>query len=149
MSKALVTLLGRSNDRLLLKTIEELELATGCRGIDVKLLGDILHYSHKTVQKLGLDSADSTPLEVYGALRSGYGKIRSSEKNSYAGIVVRGRCISLSLDDLARDDKMDATFSDRSVECMQKALMSELKRRYEKAAGDHNRVVTRLLSSLK
>ncbi|NLA42829.1 hypothetical protein GX865_01550 [Candidatus Saccharibacteria bacterium] len=148
MSRAIASLLGRSNDRLFLKTIEELELATGNTGIDAKLLGDILQHSHKTIQKLRLDSADSTPLEVYNVLRLNLSKIRSSDKNSYACLMVRGRCISLNIDDLTRDEKSSSKFNDRSLDYVRKSLLTEIKNRYQKAAGDHNRVVKRLLSSL-
>lgn len=145
MARALAKLLGRADDRLFLRTIEELEMATGHKGIDVRLVGEVLHQAHVAIKTLGLDSADSTALEVYNALRAnGPGK----ETPAFTGVIVHDRCISLHKKDLRLDADMEAQFSNRSIGHMQKALLGELKQRYKKAAGEHNLVATRLLASL-
>lgn len=143
----LAKLLGKSNDRLLLQTFTELETAVGNRGIDAKLVGDILKSSHFAIKALRLDSADSTPLEVYNALRANVGKKKPICKYDYVGVVVKDRCISLNEKDVAADDKNNASFSSRSLKHMQVELKKEIILRYKKVA-DGNRVVNRLLSSL-
>ncbi len=149
MARAVAKLLGRSEDRLFVKTIEDLEVATGHKSVDVKLIGDVLHQAHVAIKKLGLDSADSTALEVYNALRVAQksGKLGKNTA-AYVGIIVHERCISLNEKDLATDESLGAGFNDRTIGHMQKALLAELKRRYIEAAGAHNRVASRLLASL-
>jgi hypothetical protein len=48
--------------------MKQLEEATGKKGIDVKLIGDILEKTHDATRRLGLDHTDTTGRELYHAL---------------------------------------------------------------------------------
>lgn len=49
-------------------SLKQLEEATGKKGIDTKLIGDIIEKTHTATQKLGLDHGDTTGKELYHAL---------------------------------------------------------------------------------
>lgn len=148
MARVLVDLLGRSEDKLLLVTIEDLEKATGSRGIDVRLVGDVLHRAHKVIRTLGLDSSDSTAMELYNALR-----VNDNEdvlhNTSYVGMIIDKKCISFNAKDIAADEKVGARFEQRSLKHMQEALAQELAKRYMAKAGAYEVIVKRLLKSVK
>ncbi|MGO3701928.1 MAG: hypothetical protein ACTJG2_01915 [Candidatus Saccharimonadales bacterium] len=148
MARSLAVLLGRSRDVLFLQTIEQLEAATGQSGVDVRLVGELLEAAHTTARELGLDSNDSTALELYNALRSQAKKLPSRGAALRIGMTVQGTVLSFNQKDLLDDEANGASLSQRSLQHMQTALLTELKRRYEKAAGDRNRVAARLLASL-
>lgn len=148
MARGLATLLGRPKDKLLLLTLEDLEKATGSKGVDVKLLGDILHRAHGAMRALKLDSTDTTAKELYNALR-----VNDDEdilrKTAHVGLIVGNACISFNADDIAADNKKSVQFEERSLRHMQKALLEEVKQRYEAKAPASDRLVPRLLSKLK
>jgi hypothetical protein len=49
-------------------SLKQLEDASGHKGIDTKLIGDIIERTHKATQQLGLDYKDTTGKELYHAL---------------------------------------------------------------------------------
>lgn len=49
-------------------SLRQLEEATGKKGIDTKLIGDIIEKTHEATRKLGLDHGDTTGRELYHAL---------------------------------------------------------------------------------
>jgi len=49
-------------------SIKQLEEASGKKGIDAKLIGDIIQKVHEATRKLGMDHADTTGEELYHAL---------------------------------------------------------------------------------
>lgn len=49
-------------------SLRQLEAASGKRGIDVKLVGDIIQSAHESMRLLGLDHQDTTGKELYHAL---------------------------------------------------------------------------------
>ncbi len=49
-------------------SLKQLEDATGKKGIDAKLVGDILEKTHEATRELGLDHKDTTGKELYHAL---------------------------------------------------------------------------------
>ncbi|HKX23683.1 MAG TPA: hypothetical protein VJM46_00450 [Candidatus Saccharimonadales bacterium] len=49
-------------------SLKQLEEASGKKGIDTKLIGDIIGRTHDATKKLGLDHADTTGPELYHAL---------------------------------------------------------------------------------
>lgn len=49
-------------------SLKQLEEASGKKGIDTKLIGDIIGKTHDATKKLGLDHADTTGPELYHAL---------------------------------------------------------------------------------
>ncbi len=67
MSKVLAELLG-IDDPLFTIGVQQLELASGQSGIDVRLYSEIISKSHQKLRELGLDPRDTTGLELYQAL---------------------------------------------------------------------------------
>lgn len=54
-------------------SLKQLEEASGHKGVDVKLIGDIIEKTHTTTQTLGLDNKDTTGRELYYALQAKIG----------------------------------------------------------------------------
>jgi len=52
------------------QALHELEAASGRRGVDAKLIGDITTLAHESMRQLGLDPINSTGPEIYRALQS-------------------------------------------------------------------------------
>lgn len=132
MARMLAALLGRESDTLLLHTIATFEKTTGTESVDVALMGDIWKRSHAVVRKLGLDSNDSTSLEIYNVLRAkaADGTIATMTNTSYVGVVIDGECISLNKADILEDHKKSVAFADRSLAAMRNELLNEIERRY-------------------
>lgn len=130
MARQLALLLGRSQDRLLIKTLEDLEVATGQSGVDVRLLGEILHQAHGWMRQAKLDAGDTTARELYQAL------LHSSEVDvpMYTGLLIGGERISFHLQDLQADRSQRTAFEKRSTLFLQKALSLEIRARYLAAA---------------
>ena len=59
-------------------SLRQLEEASGKKGIDTKLIGDIIEKTHQATRDLGLDHADTTGRELYQALLA---KIREHDEH--------------------------------------------------------------------
>lgn len=139
-------LLGR-NDVMFTLTLEDLEKTTGRQGIDVRLVGDILHNSHRVIRRLGLDGRDTTPLELYNALRVNDDDelLRDTE---FAGIFFEGECISFNAKDI-KDDEINGThFKHRSLVYMHEALKEEITRRYRENRPKNDKIINRILLNI-
>lgn len=142
----LARLLGR-NDIMFTVTMEDLEKSTGRQGIDVRLVGDVLHVSHRVIRRLGLDSADTTPLELYNALRvnDDDGLLNDSD---FAGIFFEGECISFNAADIKEDEQKNHTFEDRSLSHMHRALEKEITKRYKESRPGNDKMISRILLNI-
>lgn len=147
MARQLATLLGRGDDRLLLLTLRDLELKTGSKGIDVTLLGDILHTAHAAMRLVGLDPVDSTAREVYQALQNNVSRL-TDESLAYSGLVLGGELVSFNPYDIAEDTASERTFETRTALHLQRALATEISARYLAAAYHHEKIVKRLLEAI-
>lgn len=147
MARGLAALLGRERDKLLLLAIDDLERATGSKGIDTLLIGDILHRGHEVIRSLRLDGSDSTAKELYNSLRAIKDKA-VLERTQYSGLIVEGACISLNVDDIEADSVNKAAFEDRSLQHLQTSLKLEIIQRYKQASPKNDKVVDRLLKAL-
>ena len=147
MARGLATLLGRKDDKLFLLTINDLEKATGLRGVDAHLIGDILHRGHEIIRALKLDGSDSTAQELYNSLRALPDKELLSD-TAYVGVIVDKECISFNASDLRDDIERDVAFRKRSLRHIRGALLEEIRHRYEAVSSKDSRVVTRLIKSL-
>lgn len=67
MAKFLRDLL-EAEEPLFSLSLKQLEKSSGHHGIDTKLIGEILEKAHASMRALGLDPADTTGREFYGAL---------------------------------------------------------------------------------
>lgn len=132
MSKTLMMLLGRSDDKLLQVAFDDFEKATHSQATDVKLVGDILHAAHKTIRAIGLDN-DVTARELYQALRAHEDML--DETTAFVGLVIDGEVISFHRDDIESDTAERRTFTKRSLEHMRNSLATEVARRYIEQAA--------------
>jgi hypothetical protein len=146
MAKMLSRLLGR-NDIMFTLTLDDLEKTTGRRGIDVRLVGDILHNAHRVIRRLGLDSGDTTPLELYNALR-----VNDDDEllkdTPFAGIFFDGECVSFNAQDIKDDEANGSNFKDRSLVHMHAALEKEIARRYKESRPKNDKIVNRILLNI-
>ena len=68
MTRVLATLLGAKQPSFRL-SLNQLEKAGGMPGVDIRLTTDILHRTQDKIRMLGLDPKDTTPEELYHALK--------------------------------------------------------------------------------
>ena len=130
MAMFLARLLGRSDDSLLIYTINNFEKTTHSSNVDVVLISDIWKKSHNCIKKLGLDSTDSTPREIYQALIN-YNDTKKLLKNcEYVAVAIGDEIISLNIEDLKQDKANSSTFEMRSLYFMRQALLNEIEARY-------------------
>ncbi len=127
MSRALMTLLGRPNDKLLEIAFNDLEKATGNRAIDAKLVGDVLHKAHSVIREMELEG-DVTAEELYHALRVHEDLLDDSSQ--FVGLVMNGDVVSLNRDDIASDEADSRKFGERSLVHLEKSLAGEIVQRY-------------------
>lgn len=146
MAKLLARLLDRHDTRFRV-TMTDLEKATGKQGIDIKLVGDILHASHDMVRKMGLDSADTTPIELYNALIN-CTDIGLFAGTKYSGIILDDECISLNIEDVQYAKESKASFSDRSSVHLKESLVKEIKKRYKNSLHGNQKIIDRTLAEL-
>ena len=143
MARELAVLLEDTTP-LLLKCFRDLEKASGGRGIDTKLIGDILQKSKKIMKELSLDPNDTTPEELYSALRvSDYRSLL--DETSYVAIVIGQEMISFNLKDIETDENRNARFKYRSLSHYKKALRVEIAGRYRQGGSVKQSVVNRII----
>ncbi|MDO4684137.1 MAG: hypothetical protein Q4B06_00330 [Candidatus Saccharibacteria bacterium] len=140
MARQLAVLLGRPHDRLLLHQLEVFESTTGTESVDIALLSDIWRKSHAVLRALSLAVDDTTPQELYAALRHSKELEKLLRRTAYAGAVIDGECVSLNYDDVMADKAKATGFSDRSLAGMRAALVDELERRYAAASVSSERL---------
>ena len=123
MAMFLARLLGRSDDSLLIHTINNFEKTTHSNNVDVVLISDIWKKSHNCIKKLGLDSTDSTLIN--------YSDAKNLLKNcEYVAVAIGDEIISLNIEDLKQDKANSSTFEMRSLHSMRQALLNEIEARY-------------------
>ncbi len=108
--------------------IRELEKATGYQAIDVALIGDIHARAHVVLRVWGLDPADSTPAEIYGALQA-HADDRRLRQADFAGLVTPRGIISFNPNDVKRNAHRE--FDDRTLDTLKARLVEEIVNRYE------------------
>lgn len=63
-------ILFNAKEPLFTAELRSLERRTGNRGADVAYIANIMQRAHATMRKMGLDTADTTPLELYRTLNA-------------------------------------------------------------------------------
>ncbi len=86
MAKLLRDLLN-AEEPLFSLALRQLEMASGRPGEDVRLVGEIIEKTHAAIQQMGLDHADSTGRELFGAL---YNRI-AEDNRRVASIIGAGQ----------------------------------------------------------
>lgn len=145
MSRALMTLLGRPDDKLLAVAFDDLEKATGGQALDAKLVGDILHKAHLIIREMGLDS-DVTARELYHTLRVHEDLLDTS--TVYVGLVLEREVISFHHADIAEDNEQSRRFENRSLRHLESALSQEISGRYQQWAA-HPELLTPITMQLQ
>ena len=138
MARFLQDLLG-AKEPLFMTAMHHLEKATGHDGIDVRLIGDIIGRGHAVLRRLGLDPADTTPHELYNALRAHAHDDGLFDETSYVGLVYDGEVISLNRKDVA--DNQTTEYDQRSLRHMRCQLQHEIVDRYYQHPRTDDRVV--------
>lgn len=119
--------------------IHNLEKATGHDGVDVRLIGDITARAHAVMRKLGLDPADTTPQELYGALRAHAKDKTLFDETDFVGLALDGEVISFNADDVRHNHTRN--YSERTLDGMRGALKQEIVDRYYEHPRTDSKVV--------
>ena len=132
MANYLQQLLG-AKEPLFSAGLAKLERATGARGVDTKLIGDIHERAYAAMRQLGLHPADTTSKELWMAL---HGKYPASilSNTDYVGLVTVDGVVSFNANDVKRN--RNRSFSDRTCDAMRQALVHELQSRYQATGRD-------------
>lgn len=138
MAKFLQDLLG-AKAPLFRVAIHNLERATGHDGIDTRLIGDILARGHAVMRQIGLDPADTTPLELYNALNTHADNATLFKEAAFVGVVLNGEVISLNANDVKHNHTRK--YEERTLNGMRDALKHEVVDRYYQHPRTDNKVV--------
>lgn len=117
----------QADDPLFSIGLNKLEQATGNRGIDVKLIGDIHERAYAVLRRLGLDPKNTTNKELWAALHGKYPK-DTLKHSAYVGLVTIDGVVSFNENDVKRNKNHG--FAERTSDSMRQALASELAERY-------------------
>ncbi len=141
MANYLQQLLG-AREPLFSAGLKWLEQATGNRGIDAKLIGDIHEAAYMAMRSMGLDPKDTTSRELWTALQVTYPK--ATLKNAtFAGLVTVDGVVSFNANDVKRNK--NHSFADRTTDSLRQELALELKKRYESTGRDTSAHISELM----
>jgi ribokinase len=121
----------RAKEPMFSHCLKVLEAKTGNNGLDVKYIGDIMHRAHHVMRQLGLDTSDTTNLELYRTL------IAHAEDDALFGhthdvVFVRdGEVISFNHDDIK--ENVSLTYEMRSSARARCEVQHGLFEQYEKS----------------
>ena len=128
MSHFLQRVLGR-DDYHFATDLRELEKTTGERGIDTAIIGDMMSRAHRVMRALGLDTTDTTALELYKALAVHAEHTQLFSDTDFVALVVDGEVISFNQTDIRTN--IERPFALRTFDALRGALASEIITRYE------------------
>lgn len=148
MARVLKDLLA-SDHPLFLMNVARLERASGNAGIDVRLIGEMTDAANAMMRDLGLDSGDTTGVELYKALnalvRQDEAKARQVlEGGTYVLTSFGTGPISFNILDVIDNSHHDLPFEKRTVAHAQRKLRAELVRRYAEHERTHTDTVHNL-----
>lgn len=150
MAKALQDLLS-NNHPLFLTTIQRLEHAAGNSGVDIRLIADITHAAHGVMRDLGLDTADTTSVELYKALTAAAASGRADgllADTHYVLINLGDGPISFNIHDVVDNYHHELDFAHRTITRAQLHLRSEIVKRYADHDRTDNKIVTALAAEI-
>lgn len=130
---------------LFIRTIAELERASGQAGIDTRLIADITEKAHQVMRSLGLDPADTSAEELYHALCS----VVSSNMAALDGcdyVLLRfdDGPVSFNSQDMVESAHHELAYAERQVGHAQRHLRAEIIKRY----AEHDRTDNKLVHAL-
>ena len=126
-------------------SLRQLEKITGHKGVDVTYIADITHRAHDVMRHIGLDVADTTPLELYKALCSHAQDVQLFNQTDDVALVFHGKdVISFNQEDI-RENK-DLPYEQRTAKHMRLQVQRGLMARYVAADGDDEMMIEELVS---
>lgn len=149
MAHNLITLLeGDTADALVLQELRSMTRD----GVDVRLIADILAKAHLVMRRLGLDPADTTAEEVYGALLSA---VRTEQwlsllnETEYVLLEVDDAVISFNPVDVVNNYHFELPIDKRQTTAAKRGLGWEITRRYQSHPQTNEERVTRAAERAK
>lgn len=142
MAKFLQKLLD-AKEPLFTSTLRQLESMTGKQGVDVAYIADITARAHSVMRRLGLDTADTTKLELYKALGAHAGDTALFAGTEDVALIVDGETVSFNHDDVL--DNASKTFELRSNQHMKCQVQHALVARYAAFDSTDQHMVEELL----
>ncbi len=113
-------------------SLKHLETATGNKGVDVGYIADITHRAHAVMRQMGLDIADTKPIELYRALHA---HVEEDElfvqTDDVALIIGETDVLSFNREDIRENS--DVPYEQRTFRHMQAAVKRGLMDRYTAA----------------
>lgn len=142
MSKYLQSILSAEDKQSVFSAgLSQLEKITGEKGVDTRLIADVLEKAHIVMRKLGLDTKDTTGSELY------YGLISSVKNGTFEDLLaecdyvllkIDGQIISFNMIDVIENAHHSLPFKEQSVDHGQRSLRGEIVGRYQELAKIHN-----------
>lgn len=119
-------------------SLRELEMMSGRRGIDVAYLADIIGRAHSLMRSIGLDPADTSPEELYQALKSHADDDQMFHNMDDVGLVLGDQVVSFNQEDVRANAARE--YSHRQLSAMRQAASSGLFGQYEYVTKSSDRV---------
>ena len=140
MSRKLATLLSNTHP-LFVYNVQEMERASGAAGIDVRLIADVTTKAHDVMRQLGLDTADTSAVELYQVLNSVVQRGDDSllRDTTDTLLVLDGEVVSFNLLDVIENAHHQLPFAMRNMGHAQRRLRAEIIKRYaehDRTSGD-------------
>lgn len=132
MAKFLQRLLD-AREPLFSTGLNQLEIASGRSGVDVRMIADITHAGHRIMRSLGLDPSDSSAQELYLALNASVANEQADElllDDDYVLVSIDNETISCNLIDVIENAHHQLSFDERSKSHGQRSLRGEIVARY-------------------
>lgn len=126
-------------------SLRQLEKITGHKGVDVGYIADITHRAHDVMRRIGLDTADTTPLELYRALSSHAEDKQLFQLTDDVALLFHGKdVISFNHDDVV--ENMTVPYEQRTTKHMRRQVQHGLMARYVAADGDDEIAIQQLVA---
>lgn len=127
--------------------LASLEKAAGNSGIDTRLVADITHTAHEIMRSLGLDTADTTGLELYNALKNVVINGRAETvlgSNAFVLMNLGDGPISFNIQDVIENAHHELSYGQRQTGHGKRHLRLEIIKRY----AEHDRTDNELVHKL-
>lgn len=108
--------------------IRSLEKRSGNRGIDVRYIADITGRAHRVMRSIGLDPADTRPLELYRALNAQVDNKKIFKDTDDVCLLIGGKFISFNYEDVKKN--VERTLELRSTDHVRCQIQHGLIARY-------------------
>jgi len=145
MSRFLSQLLDASEPMFTIN-LRQLDALTGRQGIDITVIVRMMQRGHAIMRTMGLDPADTTPLELYRTLIAHVDDDALFADSDDVALMFGGRVISFNRDDVR--ENAAKTFEFRIVNRARRAIRRTLAERYRAAAGAAHAAVDQIIDQM-